>query len=245
VDRFLAHLGKTYGRRALATIISDLRVFFRYAAARGACAAGLADALESPRIYAEEGLPVGPSWKDVARIVATTRTNRPKDIRDRAILLLLAVYGLRRGEVAALRLENFDWVRRVIQVYGSKGREERILPLVPSVAVAVLRYLKRVRPRAVHREVFLTLLAPIRPLTAGGIYHAVADRITALEIELPHRGPHALRHACATRLLAQGVSLKVIGDQLGHRDPNSTRIYAKVDLGALREVAAIDVVGVT
>ena len=72
----------------------------------------------------------------------------------------------------------------------------------------------------------------------------VVKRLRALNVSLPHYGPHALRHACATRLLATGLSLKQIGDQLGHTDPNSTRIYAKVDLAGLREVANFDMGGV-
>jgi site-specific recombinase XerD len=71
----------------------------------------------------------------------------------------------------------------------------------------------------------------------------VADRFERLGIQAPHRGPHALRHACAGRLLARGLSLKQIADHLGHQSLDSTRIYAKVDLQGLREVAAFDLGG--
>ena len=91
---------------------------------------------------------------------------------------------------------------------------------------------------------FLTLRAPFRPLSPGGLYHVTSSRLTALGSPTPHRGPHALRHACAMRLVAAGCSLKVIGDHLGHRSTSATRLYAKVDLAALREVAALELGGV-
>jgi integrase len=168
--------------------------------------------------------------------------DRPVDIRDRAILMLLAVYGLRAGEVNRLRLDDFDWEREFLYVTCSKTPGRRTYPLTRPVGDAVLRYLKEVRPRSAHREVFLTLLAPIRPLRAA-LWDIVGNRLRALGVSLPHCGPHALRHACATHLLAQGLSLKEIGDHLGHRQPDTTRVYAKVDLAGLRQVADLDLGG--
>jgi site-specific recombinase XerD len=81
------------------------------------------------------------------------------------------------------------------------------------------------------------MVAPFRPLTSDGMAEIVRRRLHALGLTLPHYGPHVLRHACATRLLAQGLSLKEIGDHLGHRSSDATSIYAKVDLAALRTVA--------
>jgi integrase len=155
--------------------------------------------------------------------------------------MLLAIYGLRGGEVGRLRLHDFDWERELLTVEGSKTRRARTWPLNRSVGDAVLRYLREVRPRSVHREVFLTLRSPFRPLTCT--WPIVATRLRSLDASLPHHGPHALRHACATRLLERGLTLKEIGDHLGHRDPDTTRIYAKVDLNGLREVADFDLGG--
>jgi integrase/recombinase XerD len=75
------------------------------------------------------------------------------------------------------------------------------------------------------------------------VSHAASRRLRRLGVDLPHYGPHALRHACATRMLSQGRTLKEIGDQLGHRKLDTTRIYAKVDLAGLRLVANFDVGG--
>jgi integrase/recombinase XerD len=223
-------------RRYLSTWVSILRPFLRFAEGRGWCRPGLADALMVPRVFRQESLPVGPSWEDVKRLLAAAEGGRPVDIRDRAVLLLLAVYGLRAGEVAGLSLGDFDWTQEVLTVRHGKSRRPRVYPLCRPVGDAVLRYLREVRPRSDRREVFLTVCAPFRPL-AFALGTMVQRRLRALGLALPRYGPHALRHACATHLLAQGLSLKEIGDHLGHRSPEATSIYAKVDLAALRAVA--------
>jgi site-specific recombinase XerD len=84
------------------------------------------------------------------------------------------------------------------------------------------------------------LKAPFRPLGGGVLYDLVSDRLRALGVSLPQYGPHSLRHACATWLLAEGLSMKEIGDHLGHRKADTTRVYAKVDLVSLRQVADFD-----
>jgi hypothetical protein len=107
-------------------------------------------------------------------------------------------------------------------------------------AEGLARYIDTVRPPSSCPEVFLCMHAPRRPLKAGSIYDVANRRFAALGIEAAHRGGHALRHACATRLLAEGLSHKEIGDHLGHRSTSATSTYAKVNTGALREVAAFD-----
>jgi integrase/recombinase XerD len=225
-----------YARTTVRNWAGELRAFVRYAEARDWCRPGLAACIRGPRIFAQSSLPTGPSWDEVRRLLALTEGDRPVDIRDRAILLLLAIYGLRAGEVNRLRLEDFNWERELFTITSSKTRRPRTYPLVRSVGDAVLRYLRDVRPRSPHRELFLTLLAPIRPLRQA-LGPIVATRLRSLNLSLRHYGPHALRHACAARLLAEGLSLKEIGDHLGHVDPEATRIYAKVDLAGLRQVA--------
>ena len=220
-----------------------LRPFLRFAEQRGWCRPKLADALRTPRLYAHEGLPLGPSWDDVKRLLAACEGDRPVDIRDRALMLLLAVYGLRAGEVTALRLEDFDWEREVLTVPRGKQRRPRTYPLCRSAGDAVLRYLREARPQSDRREVFLTVLAPVRPLLDRSLSGTVGRRLRALGLTLPRYGAHALRHACATHLLAQGLSLKEIGDHLGHRSPDTTRIYAKVDLASLRTVGDFNLEG--
>jgi site-specific recombinase XerD len=217
-----------------------IRAFLRHAERKKWCAAGLANMLAGPRLYRERGLPLGPSWEEVKKLVENASSNRPVDIRDRAILLLFSVYGLRGGEVAALRLDDIDWEHDRITVPRPKQRRSQLYPLVPEVGAAIVRYLKEARPRCAARELFLKLKAPIGPTTSTSLYHVVANRLKRLGIRTPHRGPHALRHACAGRLVAKGMPIKAIADHLGHSSLDSARIYAKVDFGGLREVAAFD-----
>lgn len=114
---------------------------------------------------------------------------------------------------------------------------------MPVVGQAIARYLQEARPRSAFRELFLKIVAPVGPMSSKSLYAVVAHRMKRLGIPAPSRGPHVLRHACAGHLLARGLSLKEIGDHLGHRSPDSTRIHVKVDLEGLREVAAIDLGG--
>ncbi|MGI9301679.1 MAG: tyrosine-type recombinase/integrase [Gammaproteobacteria bacterium] len=158
-------------------------------------------------------------------------------------MLLFIVYGLRSGEVARLRLEDIDWALELLTLTRTKQYRSQIYPLTHEVGNAIVRYLQEVRPGCDRREVFLTFNAPFRPLSAGALYHVTRSRFDHLGIHTPHRGPHALRHACACRLLAEGFSLEAIGDHLGHQSPSSTRHYARVDLAGLREVARFDLGG--
>jgi integrase/recombinase XerD len=232
-----------YARRTVAGLARALRCFFRFAHRRGWCQAGLAESIKGPRVFAQESLPAGLSWADVQRLLASTEGGRPVDVRDHAILMLLAVYGLRAGEVARLRLEDFDWQREQLRLTRPKTQSLQVYPLSHRVGDAVLNYLEQVRPRCGWREVFLCSRAPVRPLGRAALWPIVAERLRRLGVASPHRGPHAIRHACATHLLAQGLSLKEIGDHLGHQHPDTTRIYAKVDLTGLRCVGDFDLGG--
>ena len=158
--------------------------------------------------------------------------------------MLLATYGLRAGEVRLLQLDNLDWDHERIIVRRSKQRCAEIYPLARCVGDAILRYLKEVRPQVSDRSLFLTLTPPYRPLGRGSLWPLVGVRLRKLGIVVPHPGAHCLRHACAGRLLAKGFSLKEIGDHLGHRSMDATRIYAKVNLPMLHRVAKFDLGGV-
>jgi integrase/recombinase XerD len=238
VDAFVAlRRMQGWSRVSIATFASALRSFLRYAGDQGWCEKSLAAGIEGPRLFRYETLPVGPTWKEVQQLIASTDTDSPHDIRNRAILLLLAVYGLRSGEVVALTLDDVNWEQDILHVGRPKQRCRQEYPLVAEVGEAILRYLEQVRPRIGSHALFLTIKAPFRPLVSGSLHHMVSTHLRALNICCRKRGPHSLRHACATRLVAEGLSLKQIGDHLGHRSAYATRTYAKVDLAGLRQVA--------
>ena len=229
-----------YARVSVRDYASSLRSFFRYAETRGWCPVGIAASIMAPRVFQQETLPSGPTWDIVQEIVDATAGDHPIAIRDHAILMLLAVYAVRSGEVARLQLTDIDWQRETITFTRSKIAGSHSFPLRPSVGAAIIRYLKVVRPKSSHRQVFLTRRAPVGPISNGAMWAVVSRQLRKRAPSLKHHGPHSIRHACATRLINQGLSLKEIGDHLGHRDVEATRIYAKVDLARLREVADFD-----
>jgi site-specific recombinase XerD len=245
VDAFLAYCGtRGWSRVTIKNAAGSLRAFLRRCASNGLCKPTLADAVSAPRLYTHENLPAGPSWPDVQRLLESLKTNNPGHIRDRAILMLFAIYALRASEVSQLRLEDIDWEHDLIRIHRSKRRGTQLYPLMPVVGNAIARYLREIRPPSAHQFLFLTLLAPFRPVSRRVLYALTSCHMRALGIQSAHLGPHALRHACAAHLLSQGFSLKEIGDHLGHRSTSATHIYAKVDLTGLREVAAFDLGGV-
>ncbi len=226
-----------YARGSIRLHVSALRAFLRFAESRQLCSRGLAAAVAGPTVYRQEFLPSGPSWEEVRRLITSAKGNDPKEIRDCAILTILSVYGLRAGELLRLRWQDFDWNNGTLLVQHGKRKGDRIWPLPDSMRRAVTRYVEEVRPESRHSQLFLTLRRPFRPMSLSCLSRMVRCRMRRLNIQARRCGPHCLRHACATRLLAHGMSLKEIGDYLGHRDPEATRIYAKVDLPSLRQVA--------
>ena len=246
IDTFLATCGvEGWTRVSVAKSANVLKTFFRYAGQRGWSPAGIALAIQGPRLFSQESLPSGPTWEDVNSLINSLETERPHDIRDRAIIMLFALYALRSSEVAKLRLDDINWENSQISVFRPKQRRIQNYPLIPIVGNAIICYLRNVRPQNYCREIFLTLKAPIKPLSVGGLYNIVSRRMEDIGLHTNPRGPHALRHACATHLVSAGLSLKEIGDHLGHRSTSATRIYAKVDLPGLRQVADFDIGGLS
>jgi site-specific recombinase XerD len=229
-----------WSRCSIASHICHVRVFLRWLGERSGCDPVLWDCIHAPRLYRLERYPQGPTWTQVRELLDSADTQSPADIRDRAIMLLLAVYGFRSGEVRNLRLEDIDWKNGVIRPPRPKQRRVGTYPLTTIVGNAIVAYLK-IRPVCRHRQVFISMLQPYRPLmSTGSLGTVVHRRQRALGQQLKRYGPHGLRHACATYLLSEGFTLKQIGDHLGHSIVQSTEIYAKVDVATLTIVGDVD-----
>jgi integrase/recombinase XerD len=159
------------------------------------------------------------------------------DLRDYAILLLLARLGLRAGEVVSLELADIDWNSARLTVRGKCGQRNE-LPLHTDVGKAIAAYLRHGRPHSSCRRVFLRTKAPITGFRgAGGVGSIVRHALRRAGIDAPTTGAHQFRHGLAADMLRRGASLSEIGDILGHRDPQSTMIYTKIDIKALRSLA--------
>lgn len=242
VEDITAYLARhpDWSRATIAQHIHHLRNFFRHGAARGWCRAALAEQIDAPRLYTHERLPQGPSWTEVQELLEAYRGDTPRHLRDRAMLLLFAVYGFRSSEVRGLTLDDIDWEHEIIRPPRPKQRKVGQYPLVRAVGDAILAYVTGARPRCVRREIFLRLRRPYQPLTGGALSTLVTLAQKRLGQRLSRYGPHSLRHASATYLLAEGFTLKEISDHLGHTSFRATEVYAKVDVPSLRLVGEID-----
>jgi integrase/recombinase XerD len=244
VDEFLILQGSTRWNRTSVTVAAQaLRSFFRHAERRGWCKSGIAEGIVGHRRYVHEGLPEGPTWSEVQRLLEGVKDTSASDLRARAVLSLFAIYGLRSGEVSRLQLSDFDWSAETFLVTHSKRGGTQPYPLQHDVGEAILEYITKGRPRTSCRHLFVTLHMPHRRVETSSLWRLTSHRLKAAGILCRRSGPHSLRHACATHLLQEGLSLKEIGDLLGHRSAMSTGIYAKVDITMLRRVADFDLGG--
>jgi len=234
VERRAGHRGATTAR----IMCSRLRVFLRYLHAEGLVAADLATAIPSIRRAAEPRLPGFMSQGEVQRVLDGCDQGATTGRRDYAILMLLARLGLRASEVAALSLDDFDWRAGQFTVRG-KGRKTATMPLPPDVGAAIAGYLKQGRPRSESRRLFLLAVAPHGGFKgASGVQTVARSAIRRAGVTgLARRGSHAFRHSLATGLLRSGATLTEIGQLLRHEQHDTTRIYAKVDLGSLRALS--------
>lgn len=245
VDDFLANKREAGWRLTpLAGQCQALRSFFAYAENRGWCLPGIWRGIVSPRLPMYTEVPKAPSWELVRRLIRSVNGKTPEELRARAVLLLFSIYGLRVSEVARLRLDDFDWRNETFCVHRAKRGGIQQFPIQDEVGEAILNYLRYGRAYCACRNVFLTLQLPYRPLIAGAMAHIVRKRLKHVGVPLEHRGPHSLRHACATQLLKKGSSLKEIADFLGHRTIQCVAIYAQYDKRSLRNVAAFSLAGI-
>ncbi len=243
LDAYFQHVAPRWSRVSLRSAAMALRIWFRHCEAKGWVRPGLAAAILVPRIYREESIPIGPTWDTVARVITEADGETPVQRRNGAILRLLAIYGLRSGEIRRLQVPDVDSASHRISIIRSKSGHREILPLEASVERAISRYVRDARPPSDQAALFLTVRAPFRPLSASALYDVVASHLPTTDRPRKGRGPHGLRHACARHLIEAGLSFKEVGDHLGHRSPDSTRIYAKVHVAALRLVALEDLGG--
>ncbi len=217
----------------------DLRCFLRYLYAQGMIARDLAATVTSPSLYAFESLPSAIKSDDILTVLRHTKQDQtPRGLRDFAILTLLAIYGLRAGEIVGLRLDDIDWRHGDIFIRHSKTGAETHLPLMPEVADAIVNYLRKGRPQTQSRQIFIRAKAPHQPFQDGSsLYTLVARRLNRAGIKVQGKqGPHAFRHARAISLLRADVSLKAIGDILGHKTTTSTTDYIRLEMEDLRSI---------
>ena len=252
LEAFVRIVGPRQTRASLQHVVSHLRAFLRFLAARGEIAPGLETQIDTPRVYRGEQLPRALSWDTVHAFLQAIDRTTPMGRRDYAMFLLIATYGLRACEIVALTLDDLEWRARRIRIPQRKTRGTLWLPLTDQVGTALLDYLRHARPALAvrrqriafrgeptpaYREVFLRHRTPAGVLKPTAVTEAFQGWVKRSGLAIPFQGPHCLRHSYAVHLLRSGVALKTIGDLLGHRTLESTSVYLRLAVEDLREVA--------
>lgn len=220
--------------------VTALRSFLRFLHYRGHITTDLAPAVPAVAHWRMTGLPKYLSSKTVQKALDSCDQTTAFGRRNYAILLLMARLGLRGGEIAALQLEDLDWETAQLTIHSKKSRSWTRLPMPGDAGKAIAHYLQHDRPRCSSRNVFISMLAPHQHISRAYVIGDLAR--TALEkagVKRVRKGSHLFRHSLATEMLRRGASLEEIGQVLRHKNPDTTAIYAKVDLDALRRLAIV------
>ena len=238
-DNYLLHKSQVWNASTLVEAGNVLRCFFRYSRMARWCRRVNADAIKASHPREPRSVP-GPDWQDVRRLLRCEKQDTRASMRAHVLILLYALYGLRTSEAIGLLLRNIDWKARTFTVRRAKNYKLQSFPIVRSLELALKKYLKFGRPNCTTEFVIVTLHPPYRQLSVGSVSQIINSRMKLLGIKSAYGGPRALRHACATRLLNEEMSLQQIADFLGHQDCMTVGVYAKHDLDSLKAVARVD-----
>lgn len=238
VTRYIERHARDWSPASGKAMCWSLRAFLRYLHHKGLSPLALAGCVPSIKRWKLVSLPTYLSAAQVQKVLDGCDRTTVMGRRDYAILMMLAKLGLRASEVATLTLDDIDWRCGEILIR-AKGRQRARMPIPPDVGAAVVAYLRDGRPTSSCRRLFLRSLAPAVGFASGCAITMIAK--TALERTgirgYAHQGAHIFRHSLATELLRSGATLSEIGQLLRHESPDTTRIYAKVHVEALRTLS--------
>ena len=237
---YITERSQTLSKRSVQRFCSVLKVFLSYLSCEGITQRDLSLAIVPPRNYRHSNIPRSISWREVEQLLASIDRCHGVGKRDYAILLLLVTYGLRAREVAALQLEDIDWRRERLSIPERKAGHSTRFPLSPVVGQAIVDYLREARPPTTERTLFLIANAPYTPVLHSTISQLAKRSLIKAGIKVHHPDSHTLRHTCVQRLVDARISLKTIGDYMGHRTAVATGVYVKIDIDKLCEVAMSD-----
>ena len=252
LDAFLCAVGPRQSRASLQHVVGHLRAFLRFLASAGEIPTGLDTQIDTPRVYRGEKLPRALPWDTVRALLHSIDRTSPLGRRDYAIFLLMATYGLRACEVVTLTIDDVEWRAERLRIAQRKTRGSLWMPLTDEVGTALLDYLRHGRPALnvrrqrvpfqaapprSYRELFLRCRTPTGVLKPTAVTEAFQAWSKRSGLAIPFQGPHCVRHSYAVHLLRSGLSLKTIGDLLGHRTLESTCVYLRLAVDDLRDVA--------
>lgn len=233
VEAFVVRIATRCKPKTVKSYCSSLRAFFRFLRFTGQIEHQLENAVPTVPNWSLSSIPKYITEAQVTAFLSSFDVNTTVSLRNRAMAFLMAMAGLRVGEVANLKIEDIDWRKSSIRVQNTKSRRIDNIPLASKAGEALSAYLK-IRPQIEKRHIFVTLATPTgRPLTSDAVRAAMRRAFIRCFPDEPVRGTHVLRHSLATGMLAKGATFKEIADILRHRNIETTAIYAKVDLKGL------------
>ena len=235
---FVQRTARDHNKIFTKQLVTALRSFLRYLQYRGEIETDWASSIPAVAHWRLAGLPKRLPAEEVERILAGCDRSTALGRRDYAIMLLLARLGLRGGEVVRMQLEDINWASALLTVRSKKGRGWARMPLPTDVGRAIARYLRHDRPACSCRNVFVRIVAPYTRFNSSAVVGGrVRSAMKRAGVTSARKGAHVFRHSLASEMLRKGASLDEIGQVLRHKDPDTTAIYAKVDLTALRQLA--------
>lgn len=236
VERYLARKSKRLTRQSLQHVVAHLRAFLRYAYEKGVIRERL-DAIDTVRTYRDELPPRALPWPLVKKLLRSVDRSSKAGWRDLMILHLMAYYGLRASEIAALRVDSIDWEAETCRVEQRKTQSDLTLPLSEPTLALLRQYLRNGRPECALPQLFVRVRRPTGALRNYAVCDVFYKRAAQSGLPLDGYSSYCLRHSFAMRLLQRGVGVKAIGDLLGHHSLEATCVYLRLDTSALRTVA--------
>jgi integrase/recombinase XerD len=238
IEAFVCVRGRLVSRASLQHEVAHLRSFLRFLAFRGEAPNGLDEQIDTPLVYRLEKLPRALPWETVGDFLHSIDRSTSRGLRDYAIFVLMATYGLRASDIVALTLDDIDWRAERIRFCPCKTQTPLWLPLTDTAKIVLVDYLSHGRPALPQREIFLGCRNPSGSLGHTAVSESFRAWFRRSGLSIPSQGgSHCLRHSYAVHLLRQGTPLKTIGDLLGHHSAESTGVYLRLAIEDLRDVA--------
>jgi integrase/recombinase XerD len=239
LTNYIMSLADKYARTTLQNRLNCLKGFVRFLYIKEYCSESLTKSIPTMPTWKRAKVPSTLKAKAIEEFLSSFKLHLPLEKRNYAIALLLLRLGLRSSEVVALTLDDIDWKNGVLQINNKKCRRIDRLPLPEEVGNTLVDYLKNGRPKTKCKNIFVhhyktTLGQSLHPSTIGS---GVGYRLKKLGLDLPQYGSHIMRRTVASQMIQSGASLKEVADTLRHRDLDTTKIYTKVNIPMLREVA--------
>ncbi len=240
-QRWLYHYRKTNGQplgfRTQHTRLQSIKSFFQWMARQNHLLHNPASEIVLPRM--EHRLPKYVlNVQEAEQIIQQPDITEAEGLRDRAILETFYSTGMRRMELAHLKVYDVDTDRSTLMIRLGKGRKDRVIPIGERALAWIDKYLRESRPQlltsgADDGTVFLTHMGePFdrRPLTALVRGYLIESKVGKMG------GCHLFRHTVATLMLENGADIRVIQQMLGHAKLTTTELYTQVSINLLRQV---------